>query len=806
MQTLYKTLFSRRVAENDRAGATEISISSHIDRDTLMLRSGDIARIWKVGGISHEGAEAEDIQIRMDALNVLYRSLSSSTNIALWVHNVRRRITDRLDADIENGFCRKLNDKYYDSFSGYRMMSNELYLTAIYRPFTSKAARNFHKAGRSLEDIEAAIREALRIMNDIGNTIESSMKLYDVETLGIYLENGIKFSRATEFLAYLINGKWQKIPVPKGPLYAYIQTNRIFIGNEIIEIRMPDGTGRYASMLDIKDFPDTTEPGKLNLLLYEDYEYIFTQSLSFMAKRDAQKMMSDQQKRLMNTEDAAGSQIVEISEALDDLVSGRISLGEYHSSLLIYGETIDILRKNVASAVAALGDQGFLCASVTLHLDPAFWAQLPGNWDKRGRVVPVSSRNFAGLASFHNFATGKRDGNPWGQAVSILKTENGQPYYFNFHASKEEEDNRDQKLLGNTKIIGQSGSGKTVLLGFLLAQALKYNPTVCAFDKDRGIEILIRAIGGKYLAIANGKPTGFNPLQQEPTETNILFCEALIRKLATEGGRTITTQDEQDISHAVRTVMAMPRELRRLTVLRQNFIDRDEESISKRLAKWCEGGPFGWVLDNPDDQLDFTTHKVYGFDGTAFLDNEAVRTPIAMYLLHRMESIIDGRRFIYIMDEFWKWLLDSFFSEFAYNKQKTIRKLDGFGIFATQSPSDVLSSPISRAIIEQCATDIYLPNPKADRDEYVTGFKITDREFEMIKHFPEDSRLMLIKQGHKTAVARLDLKGFNDELVVLSGSADNVALLDDIMREVGEDPDIWLPMLQDCVRKRREKR
>jgi type IV secretion system protein VirB4 len=805
MEASYKTLFRKNVAGNDRAGASEISLSSHVDKKTLMLRSGDFARIWKVGGISHEGAEAEDIQIRMDALNVLYRSLSSSTNIALWVHNVRRRITDRLDAKIDNEFCRKLNDKYYESFSGYRMMSNELYLTVIYRPFTSKVAKGFQKAGRSLEDIKAATREALRIMNDIGNTIESSMRLYDVEVLGEYEENGIRFSGAAEFLAYLVNGKWQKIPVPKGPFYSYIQTSRIFIGNEIIEFRMPEGTTRYAAMLDIKDFPDTTEPGKLNLLLYEDYEYIFTQSLSFMIKRDAQKMMSDQQKRLMNTEDAAESQIVEISEALDDLISGRISLGEYHSSLLIFGENVDVLRKNVASAVAALGDQGFLCASVTLHLDPDFWAQLPGNWDKRGRVVPISSRNFAGLASFHNFATGKREGNPWGKAVTILKTENGQPYYFNFHASKEDEDNRDQKLLGNTKIIGQSGSGKTVLLGFLLAQALKYNPTVCAFDKDRGIEILIRAIGGKYLAIENGKPTGFNPFQQDPTETNILFCEALIKKLATEGGRQITTQDEHDISHAVRTVMAMPRELRRLTVLKQNFIDRHEESISKRLAKWCEGGPLGWVLDNPDDQLDFTTHKVYGFDGTAFLDNEAVRTPIAMYLLHRMESIIDGRRFMYVMDEFWKWLLDSFFSEFAYNKQKTIRKLDGFGIFATQSPSDVLCSPISRAIIEQCATDIYLPNPKADRDEYVTGFKITDREFEMIKQFPEDSRLMLIKQGHKTAVARLDLRGFNDELVVLSGSADNIALLDEIIQEVGEDPAVWLPILQERVRRRREK-
>jgi type IV secretion system protein VirB4 len=272
-----------------------------------------------------------------------------------------------------------------------------------------------------------------------------------------------------------------------------------------------------------------------------------------------------------------------------------------------------------------------------------------------------------------------------------------------------------------------------------------------------------------------------------------------------EHGRHLSTKDESDISHAVRTVMRMPREMRRLSIVKQNLIDNSDESVAKRIAKWCEGGPFAWVLDNEEDQLNFTTHKVYGFDGTAFLDNESVRTPIAMYLLHRMESIIDGRRFVYVMDEFWKWLMDSFFSEFAFNKQKTIRKLDGLGIFATQSPSDVLKSPISRAIIEQCATDIYLPNPKADKEEYVNGFKVTEREFEMIKEFQEDSRLMLIKQGHKSAVARLDLRGFDDELVVLSGSADNIALLDEIMHEVGQDPRIWLPILQARVRERRGK-
>jgi len=154
------------------------------------------------------------------------------------------------------------------------------------------------------------------------------------------------------------------------------------------------------------------------------------------------------------------------------------------------------------------------------------------------------------------------------------------------------------------------------------------------------------------------------------------------------------------------------------------------------------------------------------------------------------------------MDEFWKWLLDDYFSDFAFNKQKTIRKQNGLGVFATQSPSDVLKSTVSRAIIEQCATDIYLPNPKADRAEYVEGFKLSETEFDIVSNLGEDSRMFLVKQGHNSAIASLDLRGFDDELVVLSGSLDNLALLDEIMADVGDDPETWLPLLQQRVRDR----
>ncbi|MFX8569841.1 VirB4 family type IV secretion/conjugal transfer ATPase, partial [Acinetobacter baumannii] len=88
--------------------------------------------------------------------------------------------------------------------------------------------------------------------------------------------------------------------------------------------------------------------------------------------------------------------------------------------------------------------------------------------------------------------------NHWGDAVALLKTASGSPYYFNFHRAD----------LGNTMIIGPSGSGKTVAQGFLLAMLEKFSPTGVFFDKDRGAEIFIRAMGGQYQPLLTGVPTG----------------------------------------------------------------------------------------------------------------------------------------------------------------------------------------------------------------------------------------------------------------------------------------------------------
>ncbi len=797
--------------ERDTSGF--IPYSNHVSEEVIITTEGDYMRTWRVGGIPFETTDAEDIFRAKDQLNTLLRSIGSD-HVAVWSHNIRRRTNDKLDSVFENEFSQTLNDRYFDSFSRYKMMSNELYLTVVYRPLIGQLSKAARKAGRrSVDEIRRDQQHAIKKINEIAAQIESSLKRYDIEPLRTYEKDNTLYSNYLTFLNYLLTGEWQEVRVPKSTLNVYLGNAWVYAGTETIEIRTPT-TKRFAQGIDFKDYCSHTEPGMLNGLAYENYEYVITQSYSFFSKSQGQSYLQKQAKQLGNADDGSLSQIEEMQDAVDQLIQGEFCMGEYHYSLMIFGDTVEEVVANRTSAMAIIQDLGFIAALINTATDAAFYAQLPCNFRYRPRVAGLTSKNFASFSPFHNFATGKRDGNPWGQAVTLFKSPSGQPLYFNYHYSKLKEDAYDKKPLGNTRIIGQSGAGKTVLMTHLLCQGQKYKHTSKTgytdvfFDKDRGAELVIRAIGGKYLAVKNGKPTGMNPFQMEPDEANILFLERLVKVLANADG-PLSATDEQRISHAVRAVMRMPKPVRRLSIVLQNLPEGNEaadkeNSIARRLSKWCvdngdgKKGSLWWALDCPEDQIDFTSHTSYGFDGTDFLDNKEIRTPLSMYLLHRMESVIDGRRFIYFMDEAWKWIDDPAFGDFAGNKQLTIRKQNGLGVFATQMPSSFLQSKQAAALVQQCATEIYLPNPKADYSEYINGFKVTEAEYQIIKNLDEESRMFLVKQGQSSCIGWLDLDGLDDELAILSGSTDNIELLDSIIEELGsEDPKLWIPVFHE---------
>lgn len=780
-----------------------ISLSSVVASGVVIGRDGELISSYQAKGISFETVDGIDLDLAINNLNILYRTIANS-DFAVQVHRLRRPIKDELTPCSDAGFARDLSLSYNKIVGQSRLVATELYITLI-----MKKRGHIKSKYKNEQSIKDDIVKRLEEFDNISSQFERSLSRFNVIKLKEYEYQGNIYSEQLSFYNFLLTGKMQPVRLPFAPLYESLGAVQLFAGPDILEIQTANSKS-FAQCIELKDFTQDTFSGILNGILYPDrsrivpYVFIETQTFCFLSKLEGQKFLQLQQKQLIASEDAGFSQIQAISAAIDGVVNGDFSIGEYSYSLMVFGDSIEQTKQNTQDAVKKLQDEGFLPIVSTLALSASYFSQLPCNFEYRPRIARITSLNFAHLAPLHNFDSGKRNGNPWGEAVALLTTPSDQPYYFNFHTSPANEDSFNKKTLGNTTIIGTSGSGKTVLLNFLISMTQKYRDennklTVVFFDKDCGAEIAIRALGGGYFSVKNGIPTGFNPFYLENNEANIQFLISLMKLIVKMDEQPLLISDELALSEAVRAVMEMPKEIRRIGIIPQ-FLpqgltkEEKENSLAKRLYRWIGSGDLAWVFDNPVDTLEFDQFPNFGIDGTNFLDNPQVRTPIGFYLLYRMESVLDGRRFFFVMDEFWKWLLDDAFSDFAFNKLKTIRKQNGFGVFATQSPSDVINSPIAKAVIEQSATQIFLPNPRADRDDYINGFKVTEAEFAIISALGEDSRLMLIKQGHSSVVCRLDLSGFKQELKVLSGSTDNIILVEDLIAQYGPDPKVWLPM------------
>ncbi|MDE0946599.1 MAG: transporter, partial [Sphingobium sp.] len=209
--------------------------------------------------------------------------------------------------------------------------------------------------------------------------------------------------------------------------------------------------------------------------------------------------------------------------------------------------------------------------------------------------------------------------------------------------------------------------------------------------------------------------------------------------------------------------------------------------------RWCLGGPLGWAFDGPQDEVSMSARFI-GFDMTDFLENPEIRTPTMLYLFHRVDELLDGQRVVVDVDEFWKALQDEAFRAFAQDGLKTFRKRNAFMVFGTQSPADALRSPIAHSIIEQTATKILLPNSDAKRSDYCDGLGLTDAEYRLIREdLTPESRTFLVKQGHASIVAKLDLGGMPNELKVLSGREETLVAMEEAIALAGNDPAAWLP-------------
>lgn len=594
------------------SAAAMIPLVAHVDEHVARTRAGDYVQTLRLSGASFESADDDDINSWHERLNVSYRNISSP-NIAIWTHVVRRRETGYPAGRTVPGFADEVERRYRQKMAGERLMVNELYLSVVYRPQPTKlgnAALRILKR-TDAEGARTELRDSLDACTKLRQELMASLERYDPEPLGVYRIDGVDvlFSSLAEFHGLLINGEWQRMPMPRSPLNEVLATSRPFFGNEAMEYRTGTQT-RIGAFLGIKEYPTPTAPGMFGALLTAPFPFVLTQSFTFLAKGTATDMMSRQHNRMASSGDLAVSQAEELREALDDLMSNRFVVGDHHFTLHVLADTFDgvseaegrprlkQLNDNVARARYLLGDTGMVVAREDLAMEAAFWAQLPGNFGYRTRKSPITSRNFAAMSPFHNFPTGRATGNYWGDALAMFMTRAGSPYYFSLHASDPRSaDGGSRRDVGHVTAVGPVGTGKTTFLGFcLIAICNRLDATQVIFDKDEGLHILVRALGGQYLPLKNGAPTGCNPLQLDAgVPDNVEFMRHWLRRLVLRSAdETLSVRQEEDLDQALRGTLKLHPPFRRLSRLIAFLDITDPEGMYARLRKWCacEGGDY----------------------------------------------------------------------------------------------------------------------------------------------------------------------------------------------------------------------
>lgn len=782
---------------------------SHFNTECIFeTKRGDLGAVIKVRGIPFEVEGVSQLNYLQNTLSFLVQRLDHE--FAIYVTTHRHPESCILEGNY-SGFAKSFFETYQQKFSDNSFFVNDIYITLLLKPSQAALMKRmplFNRLYRSkvADNINTWHEKQLQKMQDTLTTVLMALSDYSPLVLGAKEDQqGNEYAEVLRFLSIFINGEAKDYLFPYQDIATFIPQKRLFFGKDAIHFQgNVSRDDRYGAILSIKHYSPFTAPGFLNSLLTLPITYINTHSFLSFPTTEALTQIQKQSRRLLSVGDAARSQIGELEAAMDDVASQRINFGCHHNTIMVFAERLEDLEEKVAQVIKVCADLRLSLVRETLNLESAFWAQVPGNFSRIRRSCLISSHNFTCFCSLHNDYTGYRDQNHLGGALLLAQTQNNTPFYFNLH---EMTSGRKEDLAkGHTLMIGATGTGKTVLMLAVDLMMQKYAIRSFIFDRNRGCEIYVRAMGGNYFRLDPSHNTSWNPCQLLDTPENRAFLRDFLKHLVSYGDNkhfTLTAQDETLIADVVTRNYSLPFKDRNLSNI-ASFFPLDFSGLSA-LRKWIrlpdatgKGGEYAYLFDNDTDVFNINQNTI-GFDMTYLLSAESyhqqqVLTPVMMYLFHRIQLSLDGSLTGVYLDEGWQFLDNGYWLKKLNEYLVTWRKLNAFIFFATQLPDKLAASPLASALIQGAATHIFLPNPKAEEKDYIGSFKLTEKEFEIVKTYSMQSRYFLMKQGHQSAVIKMDFTGMEKYLTVLSGNQKTVALCEKLRKEMGEDPKQWLPL------------
>jgi type IV secretion system protein VirB4 len=757
----------------ERTSCSYMPLWGHTRDNVIMLDDGSQFAMVEVMGCPWETEDARDVVDKNLRWNHTLKNIASP-NLIIMVYQCRGLADHGIypAGKFRSDFAASLDAAYRGKLFEQSLYENRTFIGLQLRPERYAGETVSEHLALHQKPVDDPDEERIQRLEEVMALLMAELKAYRPRRLGVRTRGYCVFSEIAEAIVLAMTGTWRPIPLTTGKLGEAMFSEHIVIDREFIKYLMP-GKVWYGAAFGMKHFPAWTWPGMFATLLATPYTNTVFHYFRFIPTATAQGIMKRKTYRMLTAEDPAESQALALKRAADELGSSDYVFGDYSFTFLVFARSLKALDDIATAAWGNLADSGMVVAREMAGLEAALFSMVPGNARLRPRPGYLSSRNLTAMAPLHAYPTGAKRGY-WGEPVAIFRTGGGVAYSFHLQVGD----------VGNAFLCGRTGSGKTTWMAFIVCQSERLGATVILFDKDRCLKILVNALGGIYLELDN--PTGLAPLKAlTDSEEDIGFLAALVRGCIMAGNNLPLTEEENRRLHlGLQTVMALPPVDRSLAEVRA-FLGREPECAGIRLEKWCRGNEFGWIIDNEADLISLDA-PVLGFDQTKILDNEWARGPVMATLYHYMDKLIDGRRLLFIIDEFWKSLKDESFRELVNDKLRTLRKQNSPMILATQSPREGLDSTLRTVIKDQCPTQIYFMNSRAEDVDYgEQGMGLTAKEIDIVRSLKVGE--FLLKQDTVSVPAQLMLDGLDDHIAVLSARKSTLGVFDRIRRDSHAD-------------------
>ena len=492
----------------------------------------------------------------------------------------------------------------------------------------------------------------------------------------------------------------------------------------------------------VRGFPTSTWPGILDDLNRLGFGYRWSTRFLCLDKAEAERELGrlrrqwfakrknvaallretlfQQESPLVDAD--ASNKAGDADAALQELGSDQVAFGYLTATVTVLDDDPAIADEKLRQVERVIQGRGFVTIPETINAVEAWLSSIPGNAYANVRQPIVSTLNLAHLLPVSAVWAGPmKNAHLDGPPLIVTRTDGATPFRLVTHIGD----------VGHTLVVGPTGMGKSVLLATLALQFRRYPASrIFAFDMGRSLRATILGLVGEHYDLGAEGEIAFQPLAGIDREERRAWAAEWLEGRIRQEGVILGPDEKAAIWSALESLAGAPVEQRTLTgfsVLLQ------DNALRQALAPYLLGGAHGKLLDAEHDRLG--TADVQCFEMEELMASRAAVLAVLGVLFARFDERFDGAPTLLILDEAWLFLDDLVFAARIRQWLKTLRKKNVSVIFATQSLADIQESSIAPAIVESCASRIFLPNPQATEPQIRSiyeGFGLNARQIEIV--------------------------------------------------------------------------